>query len=148
MASPSLRSGRADEKYSSMSVDEKLLLQLFEGSNQAVKQLLDDGALVDGSPGLPYRPLIVAARFGRLESAKLLVQRGASLDVSQSNDMWKDEDDPAASTIVRAGSRALHAAAFGGADETVRALLELGADPHAVDNYVRQDCFGGGLQVH
>lgn len=132
MAPSSLAAGLTGDKYSSMLVDEKLLKQLYQGSTQAVKQLLDDGALVDGSPELQYRPLTMAASFGRVEWVKLLVERGADLAISQPYAIaW----EAIGNMMPGAGSRALHAAAFGGEVEATRALLELGANPDAVDDH-------------
>ncbi|MBN2130683.1 MAG: ankyrin repeat domain-containing protein [Sedimentisphaerales bacterium] len=85
------------------------------GNIEAIKQHLQDGTDVDAreSPG-GGTPLIVAAIFGQTEVAKLLIERGANVNVGSSD-----------------GATALHAAAFFCHTEIVKLLLDRGAQVNA-----------------
>ena len=122
------RSQRDD--FASMTVDDKLVTAIYEGSMRDAVRLLHDGAKVDGLPELPFRPLIGAARFGRVEHIRLLLKRGADVEVPSSTVI--QVDDKRQKLVLGIGYRPLHAASFGGQVEAIRMLLEAGADPNAV----------------
>ena len=88
------------------------------GNLEAIKQNLAVGVLVDArEPAGGSTPLIVAALFGRTESAALLLQKGAKID-ARKND----------------GATALHVAAFFCQPDTAQLLLDKGADVTAKNN--------------
>jgi hypothetical protein len=85
------------------------------GNIEAIKQHLEAGTNVDAKEPLGgATPLIVAAVFGRVETTKLLIEKGANVKAG-SND----------------GATALHAAAFFCHTEIVKLLLDKGADVNA-----------------
>jgi len=89
-----------------------------QGNIEAIKQQLAAGAQLNGKePAGGSTPLILAALFGQTEAARLLLEKGADLNV-------KNND----------GSTALHTAAFLCHPETVKLLLEKGADVTAKNN--------------
>ena len=141
MAHPSTPLSRLTmDEYNAMTLDRKLMLQVLDGSTRAVKQLLDEGAPADGlldpndgSLSAWLSPLALAAKLGRVGIIKLLVEEGADLEVSQPKNIR--DDDSRGTIMLGRGSVALHAAAFGGHVEAIRCLLELGADPNAIDDY-------------
>ena len=89
-----------------------------KGDLVAIKQNLDIGTEVNAQQ-LPAAttPLMVAALFGQIEAANLLIQKGAKIN-AQNND----------------GATALHLAAFFCQSETARFLLDKGADVSAKNN--------------
>ena len=94
-------------------------LDVFEaaalGRTARLAELLEhDPAAVDALAGDGFRPLQLAAFFGQLDAARLLIERGAPVDAASGND---------------AELRALHSAAAGRHGEVVALLLEAGADP-------------------
>ena len=83
------------------------------GNTATIQQHITSGSNLDAKdPAGGSSPLLVAALLGETETAKLLVDHGASLN-STNND----------------GSTALHGAAFFCHPETVAFLLEQGVDP-------------------
>jgi ankyrin repeat protein len=94
---------------------ERLFQAAKAGDVAAVLGLLDRGTPVDCiEPGSQMTPLMYAAALGRLDAARLLLSRGASL------------------TPVTPGcGTPLAHAARGGDAEMVRLLLAQGADPNA-----------------
>lgn len=82
------------------------------GNLEAIKQHVAAGTDVDAKePAGGGTPLLVAAIFGRVEAAKLLIEKGANVNAS-SND----------------GATSLHAAAFFCHTEIVKLLLDKGAE--------------------
>jgi ankyrin repeat protein len=84
--------------------------------DRVTEVLADDPASVGARSGDGFTALHLAAFFGRVEAARLLVSRAADVD--------------ARGTGWMAGT-ALHSAVSGGSAEIVEALLEAGADPNA-----------------
>ncbi len=85
------------------------------GNIEAVQQHLEAGTDVDAKePPGGGTPLLVAATFGRVKAAKLLIEKGANVN-AKSND----------------GATALHGAAFFCHTEVVQLLLAKGADANA-----------------
>lgn len=82
------------------------LAQLVARDPRAVDSFAPDG----------FTPLQLASFFAQSEAARLLLQRGANVELEARNP-----------TRVRA----LHSAAAGGATEIVERLLQAGADPNA-----------------
>ena len=94
-------------------------LDVFEaaalgGTDRLAELLDDDPSAVDAVAADGFRPLQLAAFFGQVAAARLLVQRGADVDAVAGND---------------AGLRALHSAVAGRHFEVVELLLAAGADP-------------------
>lgn len=89
----------------------ELLAAVKAGRFDAVKALLNDGALANGADELGERPLLVAVAGEHAEIARLLIQRGASPDVKGPE-----------------GRRPLAMAAAAGHPGLVRLLLQAGAD--------------------
>ena len=89
-----------------------------EGNIEAVRQHIEAGTdLNERNPGSGTTALIAAASFGQNETAGLLVEAGADLEVKNNE-----------------GSTALHTAAFLCREKIVRALLAKGADRNARNN--------------
>jgi len=86
-----------------------------QGNLEAIKQHVSAGTDLDAKePAGGGTPLIVAALFGQTEAARLLIEKGADVNI-QNND----------------GATALHVAAFFGHPETVKLLLEKDAEVNA-----------------
>ena len=86
-----------------------------EGNIKAIKQHIKAGTYLDAKePAGGSTPLHFAAIFGQTESAEVLIENEASIDI-------KNND----------GGTALHNAAFFGNIETVKFLLDKGADVNA-----------------
>jgi ankyrin repeat protein len=106
-------------------------LDVFEaaalGRSERLEELLAAEPSLAGAWSVDgFTPLHLAAFFGRLVSARLLVERGAPVDVPARNDMRVTP---------------LHSAAAAGEKEIAELLLERGADPNA-----RQQ--GGFTPIH
>lgn len=85
----------------------------------ALKQLINDGADLNArEPMMQSTPLMTAIVFNSYESARMLIDAGAELNV-------KNKD----------GSTALITAAFFGRTEMVKLLLDSGADKSITNNY-------------
>ncbi|MBO0870733.1 MAG: ankyrin repeat domain-containing protein [Micromonosporaceae bacterium] len=80
-----------------------------------VRELLADGAAVDGRTPDGFTPLQLAAYFGAPATVELLIAAGAEVDAVAANPMR---------------IQPLHAAAAGQHPEVVRILLRAGADPN------------------
>ncbi len=89
-----------------------LLTAAREGDVKAIKKLLAAGTRVDAKNQTDVTALFVAALFGRTDTAKLLIEKGADIKTAKGGD----------------GSTALHAAAFFCHTDTVKLLLKKGAD--------------------
>jgi hypothetical protein len=87
------------------------------GNVGAVRQHVAAGSNLDEKDSYGSTPLIVAATFGKTETAKELIRAGADLSLANNE-----------------GSTALHIAAFLCRTEIVRALLDGGADKNAKNN--------------
>ncbi|CAM9720691.1 unnamed protein product [Scytosiphon promiscuus] len=98
--------------------DRRLLMQVEIGNLNGVKKLLDGGAAVDGSSALDFRPLISAARAGNTTMIKLLLSKGAKLELPGR---------------YPEGARAIHASISGENLSALVALIEAGADYDARD---------------
>ena len=99
------------EKSAAAAPDIDIWKAAASGNIEAIKQHLGAGTDVDAkeSPG-GSTPLLVAATFGQVEAAKLLIEKGANVNAT-SND----------------GATALHGAAFFCHTEIVKLLLGKGA---------------------
>lgn len=89
------------------------------GHIQIVRMLLDAGANIHGSEGSYYSPLQEAANGGYSEIVKMLIKAGA--DVNESRDISLDTS--------------LHLALRHGDLETIKALLDAGANIRSKDYY-------------
>jgi uncharacterized protein len=115
--------------------DTPLMLAARSGSVDAVRSLLDAGARVDarddwhGETALSW-----AAGENHPDVVRLLAERGADIGaVSKAFDWTGLTQTGVASQLPRGGLTALLHAAREDALEAARVLLELGADPNAVD---------------
>lgn len=98
--------------------DKPLTDAVIEGNAEAVRQHIAAGTdLNERNPGNGSTALIAGASFGQKETAMLLIEGGADLEV-------KNND----------GTTALHAAAFLCREKIVKALLAKGADRNARNN--------------
>jgi hypothetical protein len=89
------------------------------GETEVIEQHLAFGTLPNvREPVGDATPLIVAAVFGQTESARVLIEGGATIDATN-----------------RENSTALHTAAFFAHPELVAYLLEQGADAELRNNY-------------
>ena len=137
-----------------------------EGSDDRLRQLLDQGA----DPGYRIKSgwsvLHNAARDCSAESLRLLIERGASADLCDNNS-WSvlhcaaaggrpesivylaDELKQDVNAADKNGWTVLHSAAASGALEAVNTLLERGADPAACDhdgNTILHSAAGSGSE--
>jgi uncharacterized protein len=92
------------------------------GTGAIARLLLEKGAPVDGEPGEQETPLITAASYGDAEVARVLIEAGADLEATASQDAGG----------VPGGTALLHAAVFG-MTEVVDVLVEAGARVHGVE---------------
>jgi len=92
-----------------------LQIAAANGDVAAIEELLAKGEDIEGWDSDKYTPLYLAARWGKLDAVKLLVERGANID-SRSTEL---------------SSTPLQIAARHGEAEIVRYLLEKGADVNA-----------------
>jgi uncharacterized protein len=108
------------------------------GDEQRVKDILDaDPSLVHGGGANGMAPLLLAVYTNRPLMARLLLDRGAELDVYAAAAMGETEackrfvqaDDVVLEMASADGWTPLHLACFFGHPRTVEMLLELGADP-------------------
>lgn len=93
-------------------------MEVERGNLNDVKKLLKSGANVNGSSTLEMRPLISAARTGNATMLKLLISKGAKLEIEARNPH---------------GARAVHAAISGERLDALCVLLEAGVDYDARD---------------
>ena len=144
---------RGDQERVEEILAEEPELDIFEaaavGRSDRVAQLLDaDPGLVSAWTEDGFTPLHLAAFFRRPETARLLVEHGALVDVVARNEQLRvtplqsaaaaREEETAAlllergadpNTQQRGGFTALHAAAQHGDEPLVELLLAHGADP-------------------
>jgi ankyrin repeat protein len=126
-------------------------LSLFEaaavGDVAAVRRRLSEGWEIEDRSDDGYTPLHMAAYFGRLEVARLLLERGADRNPVSSNDSRvtplhsavsaRHRDlaglllalGASANAVQKGGSTPLHTAAHNGDEAIVDLLLLRGADP-------------------
>ena len=105
------------ETHSSHSTD--IWTAAATGDSAIIQEYIASGGDLNvQEPASGSSPLIVAVVFGQTEAAKLLVERGAALDVTNND-----------------GSTALHVAAFFCLPEMVSFLLEQGANPESKNQY-------------
>ncbi|CAN0499456.1 unnamed protein product [Ectocarpus sp. 12 AP-2014] len=109
------------------SLDKQLLVEVLKGNERGVEEQLDLGASLDGFD--TRKPLFVAARHGRAGVVTLLAKRGAELEATCPRDVRDDRG----MYVYSSGSRAVHAAVYAGRVDSLRALLDAGADPNAAD---------------
>jgi ankyrin repeat protein len=94
-------------------------LDVFEAAAVGDTGALENAADVNVWSSDGFTPLHLACFFDRMDAVRLLLDRGAALDV------------PARNERVAAGAHPLHSAVAAGAREITLMLLEAGADPNA-----------------
>lgn len=99
--------GRKDKKHA---LTKKLVKAVKVGNADDVRRLLEEGAYINGNKGDPT-PLHLAAYYGHVECVRLLLEKGAGVDVRNSADCTP-----------------LMGAAERGRVEIVKILLAAGAD--------------------
>ena len=106
-------------KEVSLPLERKTVLQIAAGKKHTdiLAYLLENGAVIDNARGLS--PLLPAAKKGNLEAIRLLVERGAAVNVQSE----------------RNGFTPLMLACLNDSPEVVDYLLRHGADIHAKDYY-------------
>lgn len=92
-----------------------------------MEEQLDLGASLDGFD--VRKPLFAAASHGRAGVVTLLAKRGAELEATCPRDVRDDRG----MYVLSSGSRAIHAAVYAARVDSLRALLDAGADPNAAD---------------
>lgn len=117
-----------------------LVAAIFRADHRAVDALVQQRPQLPevlqerGANLLPW----AAAREGRSESVRLLVELGLDVDALGRSDVpvdggWTEEVDWGRTDGERRGHSALHVAAHRGDLDLVRTLLDLGADPDLLD---------------
>jgi ankyrin repeat protein/beta-lactamase regulating signal transducer with metallopeptidase domain len=134
------------EFFVSKGLEPSILIASYLGDLDEVKDLVDDGSSVNGTPTSPYwhSPLHVAAIGGQRHVAEFLIAKGANVNAVDKND-WTalhlaaihDHKDVGELIIAKGadvdarniwGGTPLHQAARYGATEMVELLLAKGAD--------------------
>lgn len=135
-----------------MGKDPALIVAVDEGDKAEVRKLIAQGANVDEVNWQGRTPLVIAAQFGRLGIAKLLLDHGANVNAqaaADANHVFPLEvaarrgyyaiaklllDKGANINMVDGwGRTALHEAAYYGYESIVRLLLARGADRNVAD---------------
>lgn len=106
------------------------LLLLAAGHAPGLAVLLESGRAVDERNDFGKTALMVAAQFDRMDSARLLLDRGAAVNATT----WMQ----AGLGLAHDGRTALMYAAASGSLPMVKLLLERGADPHQADTMGRR----------
>eukprot|EP00752_Nemacystus_decipiens_P002749 g2567.t1 len=108
-----------------------LLAVVQVGDARETKRLLKAGARVNGDEREAWPPIVSAAMSGRNAVVRVLLKAGADVNVAVSSDVVSKLNGE---LVIARGQRALHAAALRLHAETVRLLLDSGADVNAVDH--------------
>ena len=116
-----------------------VMLGVTTASVSVVERALAAGASADGMPlfdSVP--PLCFASNRGYIDIIKLLVHRGADLEVATVDGRGLPGSfrvllDGGSRKVPLTGSKSLHAAVYGGKTAALRVLLEAGASPNSTD---------------
>jgi hypothetical protein len=137
-------------------IDLELIIAVRDGSPSRVQDLLSKGADVEAKDNAKGTPVLWAARGGRTEIVKILLERGANPNVVEhgNNNMtpliWAAaldnlecvrmllEHGADVNAFTTQGYTALMQAAQNGTPATVRVLLDHGADRSLVNGYQGQ----------
>lgn len=107
-----------------------------------MERTLANGADINGKgANLDYPPLVVAAGDGLVKMVKLLLRRGADIDVAAPRNVPCCSEHGCGKLRVTSGTTALHKAVKNGRLEVVRLLLRSGGAPNVVDSE-------GGTPLH
>lgn len=126
---PSLHSGRQAEEF---------LRFVREGITRRVKRALADGADIDGrGANLDYPPLVLAAERGLVAMVKLLLVKGADIDVAAPRDVPCGCPNDGCDTLYRvvSGTTALHTAVSHCRPDVIRLLLRSGGNPNVANSH-------------
>ncbi|CAM9953140.1 unnamed protein product [Scytosiphon promiscuus] len=107
-----------------MTPDISMMVAVSNGNLRAAEIALRAGASVDGDAGLEIRPLMICAGLGNSRMAKLLVERGADLEIGTTTRSPVAEGG----VTISVGSRAIHTAISSNSVGVVRVLIDAGAD--------------------
>lgn len=109
-----------------------LIAVVLAGEVRETKRLLRAGAWVNGDETLGCPPIACAAHAGQATVAKVLLKAGADIDIAVPRYVYHTPPPDNFFTLGE-GQHALHAAVARLRSETVRLLLDSGADVNAVD---------------
>lgn len=127
-----IRQGPPVPDFMTTVADARLLAEVVKGNMRRVEKMLEAGdASVDGDENSSSRPLLLASENGLVRMVKLLISKGADLEVFRLHGARGVDGE--LSLLVR-GARALHFAGFYRQLAVLRVLLRAGANPNAVDS--------------
>lgn len=102
---------------SALYADSQFFKAAKNGNNTKIITLLSQGGNIDERDKLDWTPLFEAISWGKIETAKLLIKKQASINIVNSE-----------------GNTPLHLASFLGHTELVKLLVNSGADINAKNN--------------
>jgi len=106
------------------SADSELFKAARSGNDSKILELLAQGSNIDERDKLEWTPLFEAISWGKIDTAKLLIENNSSINL-----------------VNNEGNTPLHMAAFLGHTELVRLLVEKGADIEAKNNNAQTALF-------
>ncbi|MBU6475417.1 MAG: ankyrin repeat domain-containing protein [Alphaproteobacteria bacterium] len=129
-------------------LEARLRLAVQRNDIKTMQDLIKRGADINAQDNLGYTPLIIAARLGRIDCARILLGHGAEIDKADHQGhtalLWASFYGYTETATLLAGrgadpdvrgkkGTALTCATFFGREEIVRVLLQYGADIDKAD---------------